>query len=205
MPAMSPRVRLGAWIAAGVLGGGLVTGIALGAVGTATAASRSPSPRASGEPGAPVPYGGPLQRFRGRLRGLPPLGGPELGPAGPPGKVLHSEATVQKSDGTTEVVVSQSGDITAVTSSAITVKSGDGYEATYTIDKNTRISLNGTDGTASSLTKGDTVRVFGTKSGSSTHAEGVMDGVPSGFMMFRHDRRIAPKPQASANASSSTT
>jgi len=122
-------------------------------------------------------------------------------PGGPAGRVLHSEATVQKPDGTTAVVVSQTGDITEITGSTITVKSSDGFEATYTVDKNTRISINGTDGTASGMKKGDTVRVFGTKSGSSTHAEAVMDGMPSGFMMFRHDRRGAPQPQSTAPSS----
>lgn len=180
MRTSSPRLRLGAWIAAGVLGGGLVTGIALGAIGTATAASPSPSP---------------MQRFGERLRGLPLLGGPG-------GKVLHSEATVQKANGTTAVVVSQSGDITNVTTSTITVKSSDGYQATYAIDKNTRISLNGTDGTASSLKSGDSVRVVGTKSGTTTHAEAVMDGMPTGFMMFRPGQRGAPAPSSELGNSS---
>jgi hypothetical protein len=172
-------LRLGGWIAVGVLGGGLVTGVAISAIGTATAASPNPSPSASAEP---MPYGGMMHRFGERLRGLPPLGGPEFGLG--PGRVLHSEATVQKPDGTTEVVVSQTGDITDVTDSTITVKSTDGYDAIYSVDKNTRISLNGNDGTASSLKKGDTVHVFGTKSGPTTHAEGVMDGMPT-FMSAR--------------------
>jgi hypothetical protein len=153
-----------------------------------------------------MPYGGRLQRFGQRLRGLPPLGPAlGLGVGGPGGRVLHSQATVQAPDGTTKVVVSQSGDITDVTDTTITVKSSDGYDATYTIDKFTSISLNGTNGAMSSLKQGDTVRVIGSKSGSATHAEAVTDGMPTGFMMFRHDRRTPPKPQASPNASSSST
>ena len=204
MAEMSARVRVGAWIAAGVLGGGVIAGVVVNQLGTATAAAPtpSPSPRAYGEPGAPMPFGGPMQGFGGRLRGLPPLGGPEIGFGG---KVLHSEATVEAPDGTTKVVVSQTGDITDSTDSTITVKSTDGFEATYTIDKNTRISLNGTDGTASSLKKGDTVHVFGAKSGSTSHADAVMDGMPTGFMMFRHDQRTAPKSKASPGTSSSST
>jgi len=205
--ARTPRLRLGVWIAAGIFGGGALVGAVVSQLGTATAASPTPSPRASGEPGAP--YGGPMHRFGDRLRGLPPLG-PDFGPGGPGpgmggGKVLHSEATVEAPDGTTKVVVSQAGDITDVTDSTITVKSTDGFDATYTIDKNTRISLNGKDGTASSLKKGDTVHVFGTKSGSTNHASAVMDGMPTGFMMFHHDQRTGPKPQASPSTSSSST
>jgi hypothetical protein len=202
MAKVSARMRAGAWIAAGLLGGGFLAGAVVSQLGSATAASPAPSPRAYGGPGAPMPGGGPMPGFGGRLRGLPPLGGPEMGFGG---KVLHSEATVEAPDGTTKVVVSQTGDITDVTESTITVKSTDGFDATYTVDKNTRISLNGTDGTASSLKTGDTVHVFGTKSGSTNHANAVMDGMPTGFMMFRHDQRTPPKPQASPNTSSSST
>lgn len=197
MVKVSPRLRTGAWIAAALLGGGFVAGAVVSQLGTATAASSTPSPRASG---APMPYGGPMLRFGERLRGLPPLGGPGLGVGG---KVLHSEATVQTPDGTTKVVVSQSGDITDISDSTITVKSNDGFDATYTIDKNTRISLNGNDGAVSSLKKGDTVRVFGTKNGSANHAEAVMDGMPTGLMMFRQDQRTPPKPQSQPDASNS--
>jgi len=200
MVAISSRLRLGAWIAAGVLGGGVITGVAVSELGTATAASPTPSPRASGEPGAPMPDGGPMQRFGERMRGIPPLG-PDMGFGIGGGRVLHSEATVKAPDGTTKVVVSQSGDITDITDSTITVKSTDGFEATYTIDKNSRISLNGSDGAMSSLKKGDTVRVFGTKSGSTNHANAVMDGMPTGFMMFRHDERTSPHPRPSPRSS----
>jgi hypothetical protein len=190
MASVPSRLRLGAWIAAGVLGGGVISGVVVSQLGTATAASGTPSPGASAAPGAPMPYGGPLQRF---------------GPGGPGGKVLHGEATVQAPDGTTKVIVSQAGDITGTTASTVTVKSTDGYEATYTIDKNTRISLNGNGGTMSSLKNGDTVRVVGTKSGSTSHAQAVIDGMPTGFKMFRHGQRMAPRPQSTPSTSSSST
>ena len=176
MSALSSRMRIGAWITAGVLGGGIVSGIVVSQLGTATAASPSPSPRASDEPRPPMP--GPLHRFGERLRGLGPLGpgfGPEFGFGG---HVLHSEATVEAPDGTTKVVVSQTGDINDLVDSTITVKSSDGFEATYTVDKNTRISLDGADGAMSSLKKGDTVHVMATKKGSTNHAESIMAGQP---------------------------
>ena len=149
-----------------------------------------------------------MHRFGERLRGMGPDG--PMGPGGgfgiDRGDVLHSSATVKTPDGSTKVIVTQSGTITDVADSSITVKSSDGFVASYTVDKNTRISLNGTDGTASSLKKGDTVHVSGTKSGSTTHASAVMDGMPpGGYMLFRHDRRTPPKPQASPDTSSSST
>jgi hypothetical protein len=175
MGSFSARVRLGAWITAGVLGSGIVVAIVVSQLGTATAASPSPSPSASSQPRPPMPG---LHRFGERLRGLAPRGpgfGPEFGFGG---HVLHSQATVEARDGTTKVVVSQSGDITDIADSTITVKSTDGYEATYTIDKDTRISLNGTDGAMSSLKKGDAVPVMGSKKGATTHAEAVLAGKP---------------------------
>jgi len=130
--------------------------------------------------------------FRGQHHpgpGFAPRFGPGLGRDFGPGAmlgghVLHSEATVVAPDGTTKVVVSQNGDITDIADSTITVKSSDGYLASYTVDKFTRISLNGTDGAMSSLKKGQTVHVMGTKSGATTHAEGIIDGRP-----MAHPRR----------------
>ena len=175
MVPVSSRMRIGAWITAGVLGGGIVSGVVVSQLGTATAASSSPAPNASSHPRPPGP--GPLMhRFGDRFRGPAPLG-PGFAPGlGFGGHVLHSEATVEAPDGTTKVVVSQTGDISDIADASITVKSTDGYQATYTIDKATRISLNGTDRAMSSLKTGDTVRVFGTKAGSAVHAEAVMAG-----------------------------
>ena len=200
MASVSPRLRIGAWVVAGVLGGGIVAGVAVSQLGIASAASSKPGPRASGEPRPPMPF----HRFGERLRGLPPFGPglPGLEP-GFGGHVLHSEATVEAPDGTTKIVVSQTGDITDISDSTITVKSSDGFESTYTIDKDTRIALNGTDGALSSLKKGDTVHVAGTKHGSTTHAEAVIDGMARGFMMFHHDRRMGPQPSPSPSASAS--
>jgi hypothetical protein len=108
-----------------------------------------------------------MHRFSGRP-------GAGLGPLH--GDVLHGEATVKAPDGSTKVVVTQAGDITDITDTTITVKSSDGFVATYTIDKDTRISLNGTDGALSGLKKGDPVHVGGTKSGSAEHAASVFEG-----------------------------
>jgi hypothetical protein len=172
------NIRLLGWIGLGVVSGGLITGIA---IGSATAASPSPSPSPYGyqQPGPRIP-GLPGMPGRGRMMhrfGEGP--GDGFGPLG--GDVLHSEATVKEPDGTTKVVVTQSGDITDITDSTVTVKSSDGFLATYTIDKNTRIALNGTDGALSSLKKGDTVHVAGTKSGATNHADAVDDGMPPHF------------------------
>jgi hypothetical protein len=163
---LSPRMRLAGWIGIGVLSGGLITGIA---IGSATAASPSPTPRpyGYGQPGPRMPPLGPMHRFGERP-------GAGLGPLD--GDVLHGEATVKLPDGSTEVVVRQSGDITDITDTTINVTSSDGFEASYAVDKFTRISLDGADGALSSLKKGDTVHVGGTKKGSTNHADSVFEG-----------------------------
>jgi hypothetical protein len=93
------------------------------------------------------------------------------------GDVLHSEATVKTPDGT-KVVGSQSGKVTDVAGATVTVRSSDGFTRTYTVDKDTRIALNGTDGAMTSLRSGDTVHVMGTRDGSTWHARAVFDGDP---------------------------
>ena len=206
MPSLSPRARLAAWIGVGVLGGGLVAGVAVSQLGIATAASSSPTPRASAAPDRPRLPMRPFQRFRHHLRGMPGMPGPGMalgmgpGDFGFFGHVLHGEATVEAPDGTTKVVETQWGKITGLSGDEITVKSKDGFTETWTVDKNTRISLNGADGALSSLKQGDTVHVFGDKSGSTAHARGVMAGVPT--MKWKYDeRRTPPKPKPSPSAS----
>ena len=183
MSALFSRARVVGWLVAGVLGGGLVTGIAISEFGTATAATPSPTPSASA-----APYGGPglrghpfLRRFLDgpgrRLFGAGPGFGLGIGP-GLGGRVLHSEATVKTATGN-EVVGTQSGKITDLSGSQLTVKSSDGFTRTYTVDKNTRISLEGTDGALSSLKSGETVEVSAVKSGSAWDAKSVFEGTLS--------------------------
>lgn len=182
MTGLSSRARVIGWLAAGILGGGLLTGIAVSEFGTATAATPSPNPSASAGP-----YDGPglpghpfLRRFLDKHDGPLLGGGPGLGfgfGAGPAlgGRVLHSEATVKTATGT-EVVGTQSGKITDLSGSQLTVKSSDGFTRTYTVDKNTRISLEGTDGALSSLKSGESVEVSAVKSGSDWAAKSVFGG-----------------------------
>jgi hypothetical protein len=161
----SRAARIAAWVVAGFLAAGAAGGIAVAEFGVATAASPSPQPSAGDRP------------HHLRMLGLMGRGGPMDG-FGRLGRVLHGEATVQAPDGTDKVVRLQSGTLTAVGGSTITVRSSDGYTADYTVDKDTRIELNGTDGALSTLKKGDKVRVMAVKSGSGFTARFVLDGEP---------------------------
>lgn len=199
-PSVLSRHRVIALVTAGVVAGA-TGGFVISQLGVATASSPSPSPSVGGPALRPGfgPGGGPM----GLLGGL--AGG---------GKLLHGEATVEKPGGGTNVVRFQNGTISAITGSTMTVKSTDGFTATYTVDKTSRITLNGADGTLSKLTKNDQVRVLAVQSGSSNVAKMVMDGVPALGLLpgmrggkvlerfFHHRERLQQAPGASPGASS---
>ena len=161
------RHRAIALVAAGVVAGA-AGGAVISQLGTAGAASPSPTPSAGPR--------GPFERGPGHGPGL--LGGPG-------GRMLHGEATVEKAGGGTEVVHFQNGVISAINGSTMTVKSTDNFTMTYTVNGTTHILLNGTDGTLSTLSKNDKVRVIGVEDSSATVARMVIDGV-EGPGMFGH-------------------
>src|SRR4051812_35150684 len=163
---MSARTTT-AWTAAGLLAGGAAIGAAVSQLGVTGAASPTPKPNSSVAPARPFPHPGQGFGHRG-----PGHGG---GLAGL-GRVLHGQATVQAPTGGTKVMSLQTGAITAISGSQVTVKSTDGFTTTYTVDKDTRIVLRGTQGALSSLKSGDTVPVLAVKSGSSWTAKAVRVG-----------------------------
>jgi hypothetical protein len=166
------------------------TGVLAVAVGIAVSASASASSASPSASPSGLPSGGP-----GSRGGPGHMGGPGVGPgrgfggpggpggfAGPGGfgargQVLHGEEVVQH--GTTYVTIDeQTGKVTAVTSTSITVKSSDGYTATYVVGSATRIGKKGAAAKVSDVAVGDTVRIEGTKSGGTVTADRVMDGLP---------------------------
>jgi hypothetical protein len=161
---MSRRARTGAWVAAALLGGGLAAGVVMSQLGVATAAS------------APSPGPGATTAPRGPWAGMHGMRGPMDRLARVGGRVLHGEATVRTPQGKDEVVEFQTGTLTAVKGSVVTVKSADGFTADYTVDKTTRIVLNGTNGALSTLKTNDQVRVLAVKSGSTAVAKSLVDG-----------------------------
>jgi len=115
-------------------------------------------------------HGGP---FGGKLFGLGGFGG--FGKFGG----LHGEFTIKKPDGSGyETVATQTGDVTAVSPSSITVKSEDGFSRTYSVDENTVVG-SGRDGIGSVKT-GDTVHVAGIVDGGKASAAAVLDSTGLG-------------------------
>jgi hypothetical protein len=108
------------------------------------------------------------QRFPGNggAGGLGGLGGLDKGRlksllrgAAGLGQLQHGEFTLQGADGKSTVMTVQYGTVTTSSSTSLTVKSADGFTATYTIDANTL------GAPVSKLATGDTVMVVAEKSG----------------------------------------
>jgi hypothetical protein len=92
---------------------------------------------------------------------------------------LHGEFTVKKPDGSGyETVATQTGQVTAVSPSSITVKSEDGFSRTYSVDENTVVG-SGRDGIGNVKT-GDTVTVAGLVDAGKVSAAAIMDSTTLG-------------------------
>jgi hypothetical protein len=126
---------------------------ALQAVGfdTGLAADPAPSPSASASDTAKVKH--PRLAIRKYLRK----------------NTLHGSVTVQGKDGVRTIVV-QRGTVTAVTSTGVTVKSTDGFTATWTFGDPLRVVQDKKKAETSALKTGQTIGVAGTQSGSTTSA-----------------------------------
>ncbi len=127
--------------------------------------SASPSPSASGAPDSGHGWrsfpGGPARVFG-------PIG---LGAIG--GGVVHGQLTVPKSGGGYQTVDVQDGTVTAVSSGSVTVKSTDGFTATYTVTSKTVVDAQAAG--IGSVKKGDTIFVTATVSGSTATAASILD------------------------------
>jgi hypothetical protein len=73
-------------------------------------------------------------------------------------------------------VSAQSGEITSLDGSTVTVKSTDGFTRDYTVDGDTRITIDGSDGALSTLKSGDDVHVMAVRQSGAWHARGVVSG-----------------------------
>ena len=120
-------------------GAALATGLAVGGAAVAAAVST----------------GGSRQVADAGTRGF---GGPGMR------GTLHGELTVPQTDGTgTQVVLVQSGTVTAVSATSLSVKSTDGFTATYAITSTTRVRAKGGTG-ITGVASGATVWVVSSSS-----------------------------------------
>jgi hypothetical protein len=113
-------------------------------------------------------HGGPMLRHGMTGKGLGGmLGGPLLGAP------LHGSYVVEDPDGGYRTVLTQRGKVTSVSGTSLTVRSADGFEATYRLTDDTSV-LSGTDGT-DDIAKGADVAVTGLRDGGSPRAVNVVD------------------------------
>ena len=156
----------------------------------AVAAAAAPTPSASAPPVPRHPNGRGWHAFAG---GFPGAGLGFGGIAGA-GGVVHGQFTVPKAGGGYQTEDVQRGTVTAVSSSSISVKSADGFTATYVVSSKTLVDAQAAG--IGSVKKGDTVFVTATVSGSTATAANVLDqsAVKAGRAAFGFPGRPANLP-----------
>jgi hypothetical protein len=90
-------------------------------------------------------------------------------------RVLHGELTLQTKGGTRTVVMAY-GSVTALSKDAITVKSSDGVETSFTINGDTRFGFRNEPAPSAELKVGEEAFVTGQKSGGTVTATRVVSG-----------------------------
>lgn len=176
-PGRSRRAVVGAVLTAALLGAG-ATGVAL----ASTNDSATPSPGSSGAPSPGAP-----DQDRDGFRHGPGMMGRGFGGPGHFGLMgaIHGEVVVPKAGGGYQTLLMQRGKATAVSASSITVKSDDGFTATYDVTKDTVVGARSTGIT--SIDENSDVVVMARKSGAGGTALHVLDlsNLPD-FGRFHH-------------------
>lgn len=86
---------------------------------------------------------------------------------------VHGQITVPKSGGGYQTLDVQTGSVTAVSSSSITVKSADGYSKTYVVTSSTEVNAQAAG--INTVKSGDTVVLTATAAGSKATAASIFD------------------------------
>jgi hypothetical protein len=136
-----------AWAAAGAIAATALTGVAFAGANT--------TPSADGN-GRSVAEADDQRPERGRMHGH----GDELGH-----RVLHGDLVVENEDGDAVNVAVQRGEVTAVSSDSLTVKSSDGFTKTWTLTSDTKVHEGRDAAEIADIEVGDNVRVGSGDSG----------------------------------------
>lgn len=148
---------------------GMVVGIILAGLNIATA-QETPSTTPDKAPAEKAPAQEPDRKFGGH-RGFGKFGPGGHGGFGKFG--IHGEFTTKAPDGGYRTVASQTGEVTSVSKSSITVKSEDGFSRSYAVDENTLVNA-GRDG-IDSVKTGDQVQLMALVEGEKARAVRIMD------------------------------
>ncbi len=161
-------------VAALALAGGAGVAYAAGHSGASPAAatsasqpgSTSPSPATSAKP----KYGGNFHRGFGSFGAG--LGGFGFGFGGF-GGAIHGQLTEPKSGGGYQTIDIQSGTVTAVSSSSITVKSADGFTASYAVASSTEVNAQAAG--IATVKVGNSVELTATVASGKATADSIID------------------------------
>jgi len=136
---------------------------------TAPMKQKCASPTKTGQAAMPCPaFGGPFHRF-GEGPGIAfGLGFPGLAFG-----AVHGQVVIAKSGGGYETIDIQRGKVTAVSTTSVSVRSADGFTATYAVGSSTNVNAQ-RDG-ISSVKVGNDVSVTATVSGSKATAVSITD------------------------------
>jgi hypothetical protein len=163
------------FIAAGAIAATALTGLAFA---SGNASPPSGSTPATGAPGTPGPDTLGMHRGHGRWGGPHGSGMRMMRPDGP---VLHGELVVKDKSGAVKTVRVQTGTITGIAGSTITVTSSDNVAWTWTLDSSTRIRRDMKKASASDLAVNDGVALRGEENGATTTAKAVNALSPAGL------------------------
>ena len=172
-PRWSGRKTALAVVAAVAVAGAATAGIAVAANRTSAGTGGSNAGQFGGPPGQGGFPGGPggQQGQQGQPNGGFPDG--RGGPAGGLAGALHGQFVVPDGNGGYVTREVQTGNVTVVSATSITVVSTDGYSRTYTVDSSTAVD-NGADA-ISDVATGHTANVIATVSGGNATANQITD------------------------------
>jgi hypothetical protein len=157
------------------MAGGAGVAYAAGHSGRAPAADAASSVQSTSP--SPSPSASPVPRFGGKFPGGfgklgPGFGGFAFGGLGF-GGAIHGQLTEPKPGGGYQTVDVQSGSVTKVSSASITVKSADGYTATYAVSSSTEVNAQAAG--IGTIKVGDTVSLTATVSNGTATADSIID------------------------------
>jgi len=93
-------------------------------------------------------------------------------------RVLHGEVTVQTKEGVKTLVMA-SGQVTALSKDAVTVRSSDGVQTSFGIDGDTRFGFRNQPAPSAELKVGEDAFVAGEQSGDRATAKRIVSGDPT--------------------------
>ena len=176
-PTLFSSAKAATLVAAGAIGATALTGFAF-------AANSTPDPSTGSTPSATAPAGPAQDAAKGPRDGR----GGVFGHMGPNGPVLHGDVTVKDKEGIVKNVRVQTGVVTAVSATSLTLKSSDDYVGEWTINSDTKVRRDKEQATIDKVAVGDTVTVMGTVASDIATAERVRAFTKEGLAAAEKDR-----------------